>query len=866
VARLFLIDGMSHIYRAFFAVKGLTNREGLPTNAAYGFTSMLNKLIREEKPELLAVAFETVGPTVRHEQYEEYKATRPKMPEDLSIQLPYITRICEAYGIPILQHEKYEADDVIATMTRRGVESGYDVVIVTIDKDLFQLVSDRVSILDTRTMTLYDPEKVEGKWGVKPAQILDLLSLVGDSSDNIPGAPGIGEKGAVKLISQYGSLEDLIRNRAEITRKSYRNALENHEDQITLSRELIKMHDDLPIRVDIDQLRLREPDQNQLRELFSQLGFTTFLKELDPPKPEPGLKMKRVETREQVEEPASRLKTVRVAGSIWSEGQGIDASPPTGLAIADGSGQSWYFPQRTLERHRETIGVLLAQGEWTFHDTKEVLFALRSAGLPSPSGLLDTMLIAYLLEPNKSDFSLAQVGLEYLGYRVGVTGEQQKLILDESPEQLCEKANAVANLSVELMKRIRQTGLDRVLHEIEMPLVEVLVEMESHGVRIDVDFLEKMSAEIADELKVLESRVYELAGEEFNLNSPRQLARILFEKLELPTFKKKGKAGHYSTGFEVLEELAASHDIARYLLDYRELSKLKNTYLDALPKMVNPKTGRIHTSYNQMVAATGRLSSSNPNLQNIPVRTQQGRRVRKAFIPREGYLILAADYSQIELRVMAHLSGDPVLTDAFVNGHDIHTRTALEVFGEESGLSPEEMRRRAKVINFGIMYGLSPFGLAKSLKITQAEARRFIDDYFNKYRGVKDWIDRTIREAGEKGYVETLFGRIRQVPEIKSKNWNVREFGKRTAVNAPIQGTAADLIKLAMIAIHNRILEQNLKTRLILQVHDELVFEVEPGEIDLLHGLIKDEMEGVADLSVPLTVEIGTGPTWYDAK
>jgi len=866
VARLFLIDGMSHIYRAFFAVKGLTNREGLPTNAAYGFTSMLNKLIREEKPELLAVAFETVGPTVRHEQYEEYKATRPKMPEDLSIQLPYITRICEAYGIPILQHEKYEADDVIATMTRRGVESGYDVVIVTIDKDLFQLVSDRVSILDTRTMTLYDPEKVEEKWGVKPAQILDLLSLVGDSSDNIPGAPGIGEKGAVKLISQYGSLEDLIRNRAEITRKSYRNALENHEDQITLSRELIKMHDDLPIRVDIDQLRLREPDQNQLRELFSQLGFTTFLKELDPPKPEPGLKMKRVETREQVEEPASRLKTVRVAGSIWSEGQGIDASPPTGLAIADGSGQSWYFPQRTLERHRETIGVLLAQGEWTFHDTKEVLFALRSAGLPSPSGLLDTMLIAYLLEPNKSDFSLAQVGLEYLGYRVGVTGEQQKLILDESPEQLCEKANAVANLSVELMKRIRQTGLDRVLHEIEMPLVEVLVEMESHGVRIDVDFLEKMSAEIADELKVLESRVYELAGEEFNLNSPRQLARILFEKLELPTFKKKGKAGHYSTGFEVLEELAASHDIARYLLDYRELSKLKNTYLDALPKMVNPKTGRIHTSYNQMVAATGRLSSSNPNLQNIPVRTQQGRRVRKAFIPREGYLILAADYSQIELRVMAHLSGDPVLTDAFVNGHDIHTRTALEVFGEESGLSPEEMRRRAKVINFGIMYGLSPFGLAKSLKITQAEARRFIDDYFNKYRGVKDWIDRTIREAGEKGYVETLFGRIRQVPEIKSKNWNVREFGKRTAVNAPIQGTAADLIKLAMIAIHNRILEQNLKTRLILQVHDELVFEVEPGEIDLLHGLIKDEMEGVADLSVPLTVEIGTGPTWYDAK
>jgi DNA polymerase-1 len=857
---------MSHIYRAFFAVKGLTNRDGMPTNAVYGFTSMLKKLIREETPELLAVAFETIGPTVRHEQFEDYKATRPKMPDELSIQIPYIRRVCEAFQIPVIEFQKYEADDVIATLCRQGKEAGFEVVIVTIDKDLFQLVEEKVSILDTRSNTFFDVEKVEEKWGVKPSQILDLLSLIGDSSDNIPGAPGIGEKGAKDLISKFESLENLLANREEVSRKSYRNSLEENEGQILASRELIRIYDDLPLEVKLEDLKVEEPDTPQLRELFTQLGFTSFLSELAPKKPEAGLKTHRVESGESVKALSKKLKAGRIAAAIWTEGQGILTAPPFGLAVADGSGNVWYLPAETLKTHQAEIGSLLIENQWVFHDLKSVLLALQNGEYSQPSDCLDTMLISYLLEPNKSDYSLAQVGLEYLGYRVGETGEQQKLILDESPEQLCEKANAVYKLSKELMQKVIDNGLEKVLTDIELPLVEVLVDMESRGVRIDSGFLGGMSYEITRELKTLEEKVFELAGEEFNLNSPRQLSQVLFEKMQLPPVKKTGKAGHYSTGVEVLEELSEKYDIANYILEYRELAKLKSTYLDSLPKLVNPKTGRIHTSYNQMVASTGRLSSSNPNLQNIPIRTAQGKKVRKAFIPKEGFEIVAADYSQIELRVMAHLSGDPVLTDAFNQGEDIHTRTAMEVFGTESGLAAQEMRRRAKVINFGIMYGLSPFGLAKSLKISHAEARQFISDYFANYQGVKNWIDKTLEEVEATGYVKTLFGRIRQIPEMKSKNRNLREFGKRTAVNAPIQGTAADLIKMAMIAIYRRLIKEELESRLILQVHDELVLEVKPDESEVIRTILKEEMEGVAELSVPLTIEIASGPSWFDAK
>ncbi len=856
--KLYLVDGMSHLYRAYYAIQGLTSRQGKPTNAVFGFTNMLRKLIVEEEPEYLGVAIDLSGPTVRHELFEEYKATRRPMPADLQEQVPDVLRICEVLRVPVLSFPGYEADDVIGTLSRKAEEEGLDVVVVTIDKDLFQLVDDRVSILDTRSMLRLDPAKVEEKFGVPPDQVVDVLALVGDSSDNIPGAPGIGQVGACKLIREFGGLEELLERRGEVSRKAYRESLQQHEDQIRQSWQLVRVHRDLDLDLDLASLQLSEPDLDAARGLFGELDFVSLLEEFLPPSQDFAGEYGPLRTPAELQGFLSGRETLALA---FGSGQDAATAVPLAVAVEAGSA-SWFAPE--LARSPALLSGLKGSPAWVVHDLKSVLLReVPSNGLPER--LNDTMLMAYLVNPNQTDFSLPRLALEYLQLKLEV--DPAGGLFDLSAGQsAAQRADLVYRLWEKLMPELRAKGMERLLFDVEIPLVEVLASMERCGVKVDVETLKRMSREMAVDIEKLESGVYESAGVEFNLNSPKQLAEVLFEKLQLPVVKKTRKAGHYATGVEVLEKLAQDYEIARLILDYRELSKLKSTYLDALPKLANPETGRIHTSYNQMVASTGRLSSSNPNLQNIPVKSAVGREIRRAFVAEAGFQILAADYSQIELRVMAHLSEDPVLVEAFQRGEDIHDRTAREVFGMQAVANPAEFRRHAKVINFGIMYGLSAFGLAQSLKIPRREAQRFIDEYFQRYQGVKKWIDDTLSEARRTGFVTTLFGRIRPIPEIHSRNWNLRGFGERTAINAPIQGTAADLIKMAMVAIHRQLQGGKLESRLILQVHDELVFEVRESEVETLKQLVKEAMEEVTPLRVPLRVELAVGPSWFDAK
>ena len=866
--RLYLVDGMSHIYRAYHAVQGLTNAKGLPTNAVYGFTNMLRKLINEEKPDYLGVAIDLSGPTIRHEQYPQYKATRRPIPEDLVEQLPYIMRVCEVLRIPVLSYQKYEADDVIGTLVRQAIDQGLEVVIVTIDKDLFQLVNDRVAVLDTRTLTLFDPGKVEEKFGVPPQRVVDVLSLVGDSSDNIPGAPGIGEKGARQLIKQYGSLDQLLARRDQVSRKSYRESLQQNEALIRQSHQLVTIHDDLPLDLSLPEMKLSEPDHEAARDLFTELEFTALLEELIPPQQAAAVNYRKLESREELQALGRRLKGSRAALALLYPSGDYREGALEAISLTDKANRAWCLLEELLKGESDEVSRLLEKPkQWVIHDLKPLYFFARRQGWKLKGNFGDTMLMAYLLNPNQNNFSLEKLGLEQLHHQLQkVEGDEGGFFEEESIAALCERADITYQLFEILDSQLQERNLGQLLEEIEIPLVQVLALMEEHGVKVDSNLLKQMSDQVQSEIEKLTGEIYRIAGEKFNINSPRQLSAVLFEKLNLPITKKTRKAGHYATGVEVLEQLAGTYEIARLILDYRELAKLKNTYLDALPKLVNPGTGRIHTSYNQMVAATGRISSSNPNLQNIPIKSELGRKIRRGFIPETGHQILAADYSQIELRVMAHLSEDPVLVEAFLKGEDVHERTAREVFGMNAMMNPQEFRRHAKVINFGIMYGLSAFGLAQNLKIDRKDAQEFIDNYFKKYQGVKTWIDRTLAEVHEKGYVTTLFGRIRPIPEIRSKNRNLRGFAERTAINTPIQGTAADLIKKAMVSIHGEISERKLKSKLITQVHDELVFEVEDREVEEVKELVKGQMEQVAELKVPLQVDLAVGPSWYEAK
>ncbi len=866
-SRLYLVDGMSHIYRAFYAIQGLTDRSGQPTNAVYGFTNMLRKLIAEEKPEFLGVAIDLPGPTVRHQQFKEYKATRRPSPPDLLDQVPLVLDVCRVLEVPVRSLERYEADDVIGTLAAKAVEAGLDVVVVTIDKDMFQLVSERISVLDPRDMKLFGPAEVKGKFGVEPHQIVDVLSLVGDSSDNVPGAPGIGAKGARKLIRQYGSLDELLRRRSEIAHKTYRTSLENNEGQVLQSRDLVTIHTDLPIPLEVEELRLSEPDREAARELFTRLNFLSLLDEFIPAGTERKAAYERLESLDALRALQRKLENEKVALFPLIEESSEDGPQLSGLGFSTSEWAGWSLHSELLRGHAGLVfEILAAAEEWIAHDLKPLLAWLTEREIPPPSRLADTMLMSYLLSPHRKDFSLEKSCLEHLNYRFSDTEDQKSLFAAPGGEQLAERADLTRQLALRLNPDLQAHGLAGVLEEIEIPLIEVLVAMEKHGVMIEPELLSEMSAQTGQEIDGLSTRIYELAGDEFNINSPRQLASVLFEKLQLPVVKRTRKAGHYATGVEVLEKLAGDHEIAGLILEYRELAKLKNTYLDALPRLIDPRTGRVHTSFNQMVAATGRLSSSNPNLQNIPVRTELGRLIRKAFIAPPGFSILTADYSQLELRVMAHLSGDPTLRKAFLRGEDIHYQTALEVFGPVAETDPQSHRRKAKVINFGIMYGLSAFGLANTLKIERREAQQFIDQYFARYEGVRDWIQDTLSQARDSGFVTTLFGRIRPIPEIHSRNWNLRHFGERAAMNAPIQGTEADLIKIAMIDIHKKLKRKSFSSSLILQVHDELVLEVACSELEEVTALVKEAMESAAVLDVPLEVDTGVGESWYEAK
>jgi DNA polymerase-1 len=866
--RFFLIDGMSHIFRSFYAIRNLTNSQGLPTNAIYGFINMLKKLIKNYQPDYLAIAFDSRKPTFRHEVYEAYKANRTEMPDDLALQLPYIRRLCEALRIPILEKERYEADDIIGTLATRARQEHLETVIVSNDKDMFQLVGGEVKVLhQAKEDTVFDSEKVKEFFGVPPEQVVDVLGLMGDSSDNIPGAPGIGEKGARDLIHRFGSLDRLLAESHQVERKTYRESLENHRDQILKSKELATIETNMPLEARWEDLRVSKPDGVALRELFTELGFQSMLKDFEPEKAGGAT---RLPAAEEPMEPA-RDGADLLVHAINCADPGLFCFlelPPAGSPASarglfgcegkDKQTGQWRSWQSELDPSRETQESNL-RDFWEreslpkiFHQAKAAVVGLRQYGIALGGICHDTMLMSYLLQPNRSNHNFEEIVFALLG--------------ENAAPESAGKARQIRLLYAQLSPKLAEARLRKVYEEIELPLIEVLAEMELAGIRIDRKVLCRLSAEMEKQIASLTGRIYELAGQEFNINSPRQLGEILFEKLNLPAPKRLKKSGQYSTAVEVLEQLAQDFELPRHMLEYRQLSKLKSGYVDSLPELVNPRTGRVHTSFNQTITATGRLSSSNPNLQNIPVRTELGMKIRSAFVPEEGWHLVSADYSQIELRVLAHFSADPVLIDSFRKGEDIHARTAMEVFGIHRSLLTPELRRRAKAINFGIVFGQTAFGLAKELEVPNRDAQKFIQLYFERYQGVKNWIEETIAETRRTQLSRTLSGRLRQIPDIASKNPTLRGFAERTAINSPVQGTAADLIKLAMIRIQSILLKQKLRSRLLLQVHDELVLEVPGEERELVCRMVKEEMEQVMELSVPITVGVGIGPNWMEAK
>ncbi len=818
-----IIDGMSQAYRAYYAIRGLSSTQGLPTNAIYGFAIMLKRVLEKYPPEYIAVAFDSPERTARHAQYDLYKATRKKMPSDLAQQMPYVRKFCQAMRIPVLEMPGHEADDIIATVSTQAVAAGLYPVVVTLDKDLYQLV-DTILILNTsKDDLIVDRDKVLELFGVTPEQIPDLLGLMGDSSDNIPGAPGIGEKGARDLIQKFGSIETLLDRVPEVSNAKHRASLLENRQQILMSKQLVIIDTRLPMDLDWTNFRVQPPDRASLMPLLKELEFTGLIKEYLPPEAGPVVEVVRSET---LPEAAGRVifdvQSDRV--SFWN-GNGTVMSVPLDDRVA-----------RVLSNpsvHKVT------------YDVKEATLRLRRRGVELVPPYDDPLLMAYLLFPNRGKYELPDVVFELMGQTVG-------------PDE--ERTPWISRLLNELEPKMQQQ-VERPYREIELPLSEVLVEMELAGLRIDVSVLERMSHEMGAQLDELTRHICQIADCEFNINSPRQLGEILFDRLNLPRPRKLRKSGQYSTAVEILEELAEKHELPRLVLEYRQLSKFKSTYIDVIPKLLDQKTGRLHTSFHQAAASTGRLSSSNPNLQNIPVRVDLGRKIRGAFIPEEGWWFVSADYSQVELRILAHLSRDARLAEAFAAGEDIHRRTAAAVLGLPIEAVTSEQRNRAKAVNFGIVYGQTPYGLAQQLGISPDEAAEFIARYFQQYQGVQQYIENCLSEARDTGITRTLFGRIRQHPEINSRNGMRRGMAERTAINSPIQGTAADIIKIAMIRIRDEFRRRKLRTRMVLQVHDELIFEVPEDEL-WIRETIRDLMQNVVQLNVPLTVDVKQGKTW----
>ncbi|MCX5819095.1 MAG: DNA polymerase I [Deltaproteobacteria bacterium] len=888
-----LVDGSNYLFRAFYAIRELSNSKGFPTNAIYGFTNMLMKLLRDQEPDYIAVAFDVKGPTFRHEAYDGYKATRKATPDTLIPQIPFVKEIVRGFSIPVLEQQGIEADDIIGTIARRQAAAGMAVVIVSGDKDMMQLVSDEILMVDTMKEKTYDIAAVKERFGVGPEQVVEILGLMGDASDNIPGVPGIGPKGAERLIEQFGSIAAILAHPEQIHNLKSREAILRNADQARLSLELATIRTDAVFDFDLEACRRREPDRELLMSLFREFEFSSLLQELKIRGEEAAGDYRIVRTPEELEALAGSLRgaTSFSIDLIPSSPEAMRASL-VGIAIGTALGEAYYIPllheeagaQLAAGKVFETLGPFLSDPAVPKHghDLKTALILLSSVGVPPRlSGVgvplrglgCDTMVASYLLNPARHGYDLAEMVLDHLGRQIPaekeIVGSGAKMVpfagvpVGKTADYACRRADVVLALAAELEQKIAAADMEALCRDVEMPLVSVLAAMERHGVLLDLTLLKSMSLEIEQLLALSEEKIHRLAGEKFNVSSPKQLQTILFEKLGLPRGRKT-KEG-YSTDVDVLTSLALSHELPAEILAYRGMAKLKSTYIDALPELVHPRTGRVHTTYNQTVAATGRLSSSNPNLQNIPIRTLEGKRIRQAFIAPPGWEIVSADYSQIELRVLAHLSGDEALLAAFAAGEDIHSRTASDVFGVFPEMVNPDMRRQAKVINFGVLYGMSAFGLAKELGITQKLAQAYIDSYFQRYRGVRDYLDGLLTQARRDGYVTTLFKRRRYLPEIHSPQAPVRQFAERMAINAPIQGTAADLIKVAMVRIHRRLAAENLAAAMIMQVHDELVFEAPVFEREVLMALVREEMEGVLKLDVPLRVEVAAGRNWDEA-
>ena len=901
--RIFLIDAMSFIFRAYHAMarqRPMSTKNGIPTAATYVFVNMLRKLRDDFSPEYLAAVFDVGAPTFRDQQaeaittirkfdiktqtfkeveYGGYKANRAEMPPDLVQQIPYIRQALEAYRIPILQMEGYEADDVIGTLARKAAAESHPVFVVSSDKDMLQLVNDKVQVLNPpKDNLICDAAKVEEILGVPPSRVVDVMALRGDAVDNIPGAPGIGDKGSVELIQRFGSVEQALERAAEVEKKTYRESLQNNRDNILHSKQLVTIDTGVAVEFDVAAMKAGEPDVDELRALFTELEFTSLLKEILPVAevkegdyreirsvPEfneymagrsatpvaiaiPSEHNESVEEDDEEPEPAqTEFLPLHPAG----EDQNDRALRQISISIGPGSAAT-LIPQDAALADRMRVLLEDAATPKAIHDWKSALHDLSPQGIVLAGVRHDPMLYSYLLNPTYSSHSLPEVALRRFNLKLS--------------GNLAEAADVTGRLATALRNDVEEQGLTAVYEDIDAPLVPVLARMEDAGVKIDTAALAQMSEKLQRAADTKAWDIYQRCGLEFNINSPKQLGDVLFNKLSLPMPVKYGKGKKISTAVDVLEGLAEEHEVPRLVLEYRQLTKLKSTYVDALPALIRSQSGRVHTTFGQTGTATGRLSSANPNLQNIPIRTELGREIRAAFIAEPGHVLLAADYSQIELRLLAHFSKDKLLVEAFRRGDDIHTLTASQVFGVPPLMVTPGHRRQAKVVNFGIVYGLSAFGLSQQLGIEPGEARKFIDAYFEKYAGVRAFIDATLEQARRDQKVTTLFGRVRPIPDINSKNINLRGFAERTAVNTPLQGTAADLIKLAMIRIDEEIRNRDLKSRMTLQVHDELVFEVPDREVDTMKSLVRKHMETVRELAVPLLVELGVGLNWRDLE
>ncbi|MBI2902683.1 MAG: DNA polymerase I [Candidatus Methylomirabilis oxyfera] len=866
---LYLIDGSSYLFRAYHALPPLSNSKGLPTGAVYGFTTMLLKIIRDKRPDAVVVIFDPPGPTERHERFADYKANRAKMPDELSLQVPYIHRVVEAMRIPLLIHPGQEADDLIGSAARQAAAGGRFVTIVTGDKDMLQLVEPRVQVYDPMREKVYGAPEVVERFGVSPGQVVEVMGLMGDAIDNIPGVRGIGEKNAKSLVQQFGTIEQMLAHLSEVKSRKVREILSGQAEQARLSRSLAQIRTDLPVGLDLERIALLQPDEAALQALFRELEFSGLQRTVAASASPGSMRVVALDREEEVERVAVDLLAsdeVAIAvvpndGGLASRRlRGLAVCPEPGLAIclfcgqAPAAGFGRLGPAFSGVRPRK-IG----------HDLKRAIAPLRNEGIHLGGLGFDTMVASYLLNPNRSDHSLEAVALEQLGVKPepGPAAGGKVEGLEEVMRRAAVEATLAQQLKDALYPKLQEAGLLSLFETIEMPLIEVLASMEIDGFRVDGDQLRELGKELETQLGQLESRIFALAGGPFKINSPKQLADVLFQRLQLKPLKRT-KTG-YSTDMEVLQQLAATHELPAEVLSYRSLAKLKSTYVDVLPQLIEPRTGRLHTSFNQTVAATGRLSSSEPNLQNIPVRTEVGQRIRRAFIAEKGHRLVSADYSQIELRILAHLSEDQALIASFAAGTDVHRATAASIFGVAPDAVTPEMRRRAKAVNFGIIYGMSPFGLASDLGITHEEAALYIDRYFQMHLGVKAFIDRTVQDARDRGLVTTLWGRRRAIPELQSPNQAVRQLGERLAVNSPIQGSAADLIKVAMIAIFRRLRAEGLNTKMILQIHDELLFEVPEAELEAATRVATEEMERAASLRVPLKVDLGAGANWAEA-